>query len=55
MIEDVDPISAGKGTVLLPGNVEAACVAFALEIPVTMTAVPVAATPPTRPSVVLLA
>jgi len=52
-MEDVDPISAGS--VLLPGDAEADCVALAAETPVTTTAVPVAATPPTRPFVVLLA
>jgi hypothetical protein len=52
-MEDVDPMSAG--VVLLPGVAEASCVAFAAETPVTITAVPVAATPPTIPLVVLLA
>lgn len=52
-MEDVDPMSAGS--VLLLGDAEADWVAFAAGMPVTMTAVPVAATPPTRPFVVLLA
>lgn len=52
-MEDVDPMSAGK--VLFPGNAEVGCVALAADTPVTMTAVPVAATPPMRPLVVLFA
>jgi hypothetical protein len=52
-MEDVDPMSAGM--VLLSDNAEAGCVALAAETPVTITAVPVAATPPTIPSVVALA
>ena len=52
-MEDVDPMSAGR--VVLPGNTEVACVALAADTPVTMTAVPVAATPLMRPLVVLFA
>jgi hypothetical protein len=52
-MEDVDPISAG--VVLLPRDVEVGWVALAAETPVTITAVPVAATPPTIPLVVPLA
>ena len=40
---------------LLPEAEAGAAVALAADSPVTMTAVPVAATPPTRPLVVLLA
>lgn len=50
---DVD--AAGAGRVLFPDEEVAAAVALAADSPVTMTAVPVAATPPTRPLVVLLA
>jgi hypothetical protein len=52
MMEDVDSRST-TGLVLLSSDAD--CVALAAETPVTMTAVPVAATPPTRPFVVLLA
>jgi hypothetical protein len=50
---DVDAIGAGR--VLLADEAAGMDVAFAAVSPVTMTAVPVAATPPTRPFVVLLA
>jgi hypothetical protein len=50
---DVD--AAGAARVLLPEEAVGAAVAFAAVSPVTITAVPVAATPPTRPFVVLLA
>jgi hypothetical protein len=49
---DVD--AAGAARVLLAAAV-GATVAFAAVSPVTMTAVPVAATPPTRPFVVMFA
>lgn len=50
---DVDAIAAGR--VLFPDEDAGVAVALAADNPVTMTAVPVAATPPTRPLVVLFA
>jgi hypothetical protein len=50
---DVD--AAGAGRVLLADEALGAAVALAAVSPVAMTAVPVAATPPIRPFVVLLA
>jgi hypothetical protein len=50
---DVEAMAAGR--VLFPDEDAEVAVALAAESPVTMTAVPVAATPPTRPLAVLLA
>lgn len=50
---DVDAMAAGR--VLFPDEDAGVAVALAADNPVTMTAVPVAATPPTRPLVVLFA
>ena len=50
---DVD--ARGSARVLLPDEDAGVAVALAADNPVTMTAVPVAATPPTRPLVVLFA
>jgi len=47
--------AAGAGRVLLPDSEAGVTVALVADSPVAMTAVPVAATPPTRPLVVLLA
>lgn len=51
----IDVEAAGAGRVLFPNEDAGVAVALAADSPVTMTAVPVAATPPTRPLVVLLA
>ena len=50
---DVD--ARGSARVLLPDEDAGVAVALAADNPVTITAVPVAATPPTRPLVVLFA
>lgn len=50
---DVD--ARGSARVLLLDEDTGVAVALAADSPVTMTAVPVAATPPTRPLVVLFA
>jgi hypothetical protein len=51
----MDVEAAGAGRVPFPNEDAAVAVALAADSPVTMTAVPVAATPPTRPLVVLFA
>lgn len=51
----MDVEAAGAGRVLFPNEDAGVAVALAADSPVTMTAVPVAATPPTRPLVVLFA
>lgn len=55
MSMSVDAAGAGRVLFVLFPDKEGVAVALMADSPVTMTAVPVAATPPTRPLVVLLA